>query len=78
MVSTVYDFSPRRLVGYATGDKKQPKPDDPNSKHWVLLNFLTISLLFNWMDPTLVSSYIPYDTAAGVPSSILILTAIII
>src|SRR3954465_6026351 len=51
----------RGLIGYAMGDKKQPKSDDSNFEQWDKHNTLTMSLLFNTMDPTLVASYILYD-----------------
>src|SRR3954467_7134277 len=60
----------RRLFGYVTGTKKQPSDDDPTYEQWDEQNSLTVSLLFNSMDPSLVGSYILYDTAAQIWSAI--------
>src|SRR4051812_978444 len=60
----------RRLFGYVAGTKKQPSDDDPTYEQWDKQNSLTMSLLFNSMDPSLVGSYILYDTAAQIWSAI--------
>ena len=60
----------RRLFGYVAGTKKQPSDDDPTYEQWDEQNSLTMSLLFNSMDPSLVGSYILYDTAAQIWSAI--------
>src|SRR4051812_21661494 len=60
----------RRLFGYVAGTKKQPSDDDPIYEQWDEQNSLTMSLLFNSMDPSLVGSYILYDTAAQIWSAI--------
>lgn len=57
-------------MGYATNDKKQPKLNDSSVEQWVLQNSMFMSLLFNFMNSTHVSSYILYDTAAQIQSAI--------
>src|SRR2546430_11718395 len=44
----------RRLFGYVTGTKKQPSDEDPTYEQWDEQNSLTMSLLFNPMDPSSV------------------------
>src|SRR4051812_18625935 len=60
----------RRLFGYVAGTKKQPSDDDSTYEQWDEQNSLTMSLLFNSMDPSLAGSYILYDTAAQIWSAI--------
>ena len=60
----------RRLFAYVAGTKKKPSEEDSSYDQWDEQNSLTMSLLFNSMDSSLVGSYILYDTAAQIWSAI--------
>src|SRR3954465_15546053 len=60
----------RRLFAYVAGTKKKPSEGDSSYEQWDEQNSLTMSLLFNSMDSSLVGSYILYDIAAQIWSAI--------
>src|SRR4051812_35059415 len=60
----------RILFGYVFGTKKRPLEDDSTYDQWDEQNSLTMSLLFNSMDSSLVGSYILYSTTAEIWSAI--------
>ena len=51
-------------MGYVTGKKPQPKESDSGFDNWDQQNSQTMSLLYASLDPTLVASYVLYETAA--------------
>ena len=54
----------RGLMAYVTGKKPQPKESDSSFDNWDQQNSQTMSLLYASLDPTLVASYVLYETAA--------------
>src|SRR5436190_4224114 len=54
----------RGLMGYVTGKKPQSKESNSSFDNWDQQNSQTMSLLYASLDPTLVASYVLYETAA--------------
>src|SRR3954465_8031951 len=52
----------RGLMGYVTRKKPQPKGSDSSFDNWDQQNFQTMSLLYAFLDPALVASYVLYET----------------
>src|SRR4051812_3239092 len=59
-----------KLFGYGTGSKKQPLDEESNYDQWDEQNSMTMSLLFNSMDLSLVGYYIFYDTVVQIWTAI--------
>ncbi|GAB2244958.1 hypothetical protein Droror1_Dr00000451 [Drosera rotundifolia] len=60
----------RKLEGYLNGAKEKPGETDPSYSRWFAENSLVQSWLLGSMDPSLVSSYIFYDSVAALWDSL--------